>query len=415
MSDSPNDPGARDDRRRWPLWIDRMVSLAVVPGDRPDRAQTKRIFTAAMWGSMLTSTVSVYQMFLFDAPWAAVALMAPILAAAIALFAIWRRPAAFPGVMHLVSAATILTVALMIVLFGGVDESAGNAIWGVLVVVGGVAIFADWRAHIWLGVFLVGILSAFVISNRVAPIYELPDRDYVALFNLIAVTVFIYVVLYYFVKQTGLLYRQSERLLRNILPGQVAERLKRSEEMIADEFESASILFADVAGFTPMVATLEPSEVIQLLNEVFTVFDDMVAERGLEKIKTIGDAYMVAGGVPAAREDHARFICDLALAMQRHIGSHEFAGRSLEMRIGVASGPVMAGIIGRQKFSYDLWGDTVNLASRMESTSIPGMIQIAPSTRDLVAPWFVCEERGIVEVKGKGAMETWYLIGEKES
>lgn len=159
-----------------------------------------------------------------------------------------------------------------------------------------------------------------------------------------------------------------------------------------------------------MAARLAPSEVINMLNEVFVAFDAMVTERGLEKIKTIGDAYMVAAGVPVRRDDHARAICDLALAMRDHVASQDFAGHKLTMRIGIASGPVMAGIIGRQRFSYDLWGDTVNLASRMETTGTPERIQITSITCDLVTPWFVCEERGIVEVKGKGPMQTCYLI-----
>lgn len=398
--------------RRWPAWAERMVSVAVVADDRPDRAQAKRIFTAAMWGSILTTSISFAQMIVIDAPWAAAAMAAPIAAAAISLFALWRRPGAFPGVMHLVSGGTLITGVAMIVLFGGVDATAGNAIWCLLVVVGGVAIFADRRAHIWLGVFVVSILAASLIAEGVEPLYELPNQVPVALFNLIAVTVFLYAVLYYFVRQTGLLYRQSEGLLRNILPEKIADRLKRSDGMIADEFESASILFADVVGFTPLVTAMETSEVIELLNDVFTVFDDMVLERGLEKIKTIGDAYMVAGGVPVVRDDHAQVVCELALAMQHHIRSHEFLGHRLEMRIGISSGAVMAGIIGHQKFSYDLWGATVNLASRMESTGEPGKIQVTAATHDLALPRFTFQERGLVDIKGQGPTPTWYLMGE---
>jgi adenylate cyclase len=223
--------------------------------------------------------------------------------------------------------------------------------------------------------------------------------------------VFIYAILFYFVSRSKRLYRQSEDLLRNILPDEVANRLKHSQEMIADRYESASILFADVAGFTPMSAELTPEELINLLNEVFTSFDDLVVERGLEKIKTIGDAYMVAAGVPVARDDHALAICDLALAMQEHLESRTFFGRRLQMRIGIASGPVMAGIIGRQKFSYDLWGDTVNMASRMENTGTPGRIQLTATTCELVRQRYHCEERGLVDVKGKGPTQTWYLVG----
>lgn len=395
-------------------WLDRVLSIAVLPTDRPDTIRTKRLFTGAMWASIITSSISVYQYYLIDAPWAMAALTLPVFTAAISLLLMWRRPSTFPGVMHLVAAGTMGTTMIIIVLFGGVFETAGNTSWSVLAVVGAVAIFADRRAHFWLAVFIFGTIGAYLISRVVEPLYVLPNREMFALFNLIVVCVFIYVILYYFVRQTARLYRQTDTLLRNVLPDDVADRLKDSDEMIADEFESASILFTDVAGFTPMAAALEPGEVVTLLNEVFTDFDAMVAARGLEKIKTIGDSYMVAAGVPVAREDHARAICDLALEMQEHIGSRPYRGHDLEMRIGVASGPVMAGIIGTQKFSYDLWGDTVNLASRMETTGTPGRIQVTRETHDLIAPWFVCEARGPVEVKGKGAIDTWYLVGRRE-
>jgi len=387
-----------------------MVDFVVLPDDRPDLVRTKRLFTAAMWASIVTSTLSVYQLWVAEVPWAAVAVSIPILAAVISLVAMRIDPSAFPGVMHVVAAATMGTTAAMIVLFGGIAESANNTAWSILAVIGAVALFADRRAHFWLGVFVVSTIGAFLVTRVVDPLYELPSRAYFALFNTLAVSVFVYGILYYFVRQSARLYNQSESLLRNILPAPIAERLKHSNEMIADEFDSASILFADVAGFTPMSASMEPTKVIELLNEVFTVFDGMVTERRLEKIKTIGDAYMVAAGVPVPREDHARAICDLALAMQEYLGGHRFAGHDLQMRVGIASGPVMAGIIGHQKFSYDLWGDTVNLASRMETAGVPGRIQLTEGTCLLVQDWFECEARGLVEIKGKGPTATWFLV-----
>lgn len=392
-----------------------MTDLAVLPGDRADLVKTKRLFTVAMWASLATSSISVYQLYLFEAPWAAVAVCIPIVTGVIALASMWLRPTTYPAVMHVVAFGTIATTVSMIIILGGVLEAAGNTSWGTLVVIGAVAIFADRRAHFWLAIFAISTIGAFLVAQQVDPLYVLPNSSYFAVFNVLIITAFIYAVLYYFVRQSARLYQETETLLLNILPDQIAERLKRSDDMIADGYDSASILFADVAGFTPMAARLAPEGVINLLNEVFTEFDDMVAERELEKIKTIGDAYMVAAGVPVERVDHARAICDLAIAMRDHVLSHRFADHILSMRIGIASGPVMAGIIGRQKFSYDLWGDTVNLASRMESTGTVGQIQMTPETRELVAPFFDCEKRGIVDIKGKGPMETWYLVGRRES
>jgi guanylate cyclase len=316
----------------------------------------------------------------------------------------------FPAVMHVVCAGTLLTTTAVIVIFGGIFETAGNTWWAMITVIGAVAIFADRRAHIWLTVFVVTTIVAFVISLQVEPLYVLPNRGYFALFNLITITLFIYLILYYFVRQSARLYSESEMLLRNVLPDEIADRLKSSDEMIADEFPSASILFADIVGFTPLAVDLEPREAVNLLNEVFTGFDRLVESRGLEKIKTIGDAYMVASGVPVPRDDHARALCELAVDLQEHLASTSFRGRSLQMRIGIASGPVTAGIIGRRKFSYDLWGDTVNLASRMETMGSPGRIQVPAATRALAAEGFLWEERGVVEVKGRGPVETWYLL-----
>ena len=388
----------------------RFLDLAVLPDDRPEQARTKRLFTAALWASIFTSLVSVYQMFVFEAPWAAVVLTLPIAAAVISLVAIWIQPATFPAVMHLIAAASMGTTMVIIVLFGGVFEAANNTAWAILVVLASVAIFADRRSHFWLGAFILSTVGGFILSKFIDPLYDtLPGREYLALFNLLVVGIFIYVVLYYFVRQSARLFTETESLLHNILPVPIADRLRGSEQLIADQYPSASILFADVAGFTPIAAGLDPAEVVGLLNSVFTVFDDLVAECGLEKIKTIGDAYMVASGVPTPREDHAEAICDLALAMQSRLETDQFAGRRVEMRMGIASGPVMAGIIGHQKFSYDMWGDTVNVASRMESTGVQGRIQITTATRDLVSELFDTEERGVIEVKGRGQVPTWFL------
>lgn len=400
---------------RWPAFLRRLVDIAVLPEDRADLVNIKRLFTGALWVSLVTSAISIYQLAALGSPAGALVVSLPACAGIAALVAMWWRPSTYPGVMHLIAAGTLTTTSLMIVLLGGVLESATNTIWALVVIVGAAAVFADRRAHFWAGVFVLATVSAFLLAQVVEPIYVEPTREYLSLYNLIVVGLFIYAVLYYFVRQSGRLYNQSERLLRNVLPQSIAARLKQSDEMIADRFDSASILFADVAGFTPMSASLEPEEVVTLLNAVFTTFDGFVAERGLEKIKTIGDAYMVAAGVPVSRQDHARAICDLALEMRDHLDSHTIDGRPIQMRIGVASGPVTAGIIGRQKFAYDLWGDTVNVASRMETSGLPGKIQLAAGTVDLVSDWYECESRGEVDVKGKGTMESWWLLGPRES
>jgi class 3 adenylate cyclase len=205
---------------------------------------------------------------------------------------------------------------------------------------------------------------------------------------------------------------RSERLLLNILPAAIAARLKDGPVTIADSFEGVTVLFADLVGFTTLSARVPTGELIVLLNDVFSEFDALAEKHGLEKIKTIGDAYMVVGGVPTARPDHADAIAAMALEMRDRMAARpEVAGERLGLRIGIHSGPVVAGVIGTRKFSYDLWGDTVNTASRMESHGEPGQIQVSGATRDLLASKFSLKERGAIAIKGKGEMVTWFLEG----
>jgi class 3 adenylate cyclase len=207
---------------------------------------------------------------------------------------------------------------------------------------------------------------------------------------------------------------KAEELLVNVLPSSIAERLKGSSRSIADHFESASILFADVVDFTPLARRLAPAEVVGVLDRLFSRFDTLVERHGLEKIKTIGDCYMAASGVPDPSPDHARKAALLALDMRDVVGTSAIADRSgLALRIGINSGPVVAGVIGTKRFLYDLWGDAVNVASRMETNGTPGEIQITRATYELLKDDFVCRRRGMIQVKGKGEMETWYLTGRR--
>jgi len=209
--------------------------------------------------------------------------------------------------------------------------------------------------------------------------------------------------------------KKTERLLLNILPQPIAEQLKDKRQTIADQFEEATILFADLVDFTPMAARLPPTEMLDQLNQIFSTFDQMADQLGLEKIKTIGDAYMVVGGLPTPRSDHAEAIADMALSMQQAISQFHRRdnGTPFRLRIGIDTGPVVAGVIGIKKFSYDLWGDTVNVASRMESQGVPNCIQITEATHKKLEDHYICERRGEIIVKGKGKMTTYWLIGKK--
>jgi class 3 adenylate cyclase len=208
---------------------------------------------------------------------------------------------------------------------------------------------------------------------------------------------------------------RSEGLLLNVLPAPIADRLKRGEEPIADRSPEVTVLFADLVDFTASSDRSSPERVVRVLADLFTAFDRLAARHGLEKIKTVGDAYMVAGGLPVPRPDHAQAVAEMALAVREEAGRHrDPAGRPLQVRIGIDSGPVVAGVIGTAKFSYDLWGDTVNTASRMESTGVPGCIQVTERAYRRLRDRYRFERRGPVQVKGKGELVTWFLVGRSD-
>ncbi len=210
-------------------------------------------------------------------------------------------------------------------------------------------------------------------------------------------------------------YDRSEALLANMLPASIAERLKDpARNIIADKYDDASVLFADIAGFTERASDIAPDRLIRFLDRLYSDFDALVDKHGLEKIKVSGDSYMVVSGVPQPRPDHVEALADLALDMAETAARlKDSRGNPLPLRIGLASGPVVAGVVGSRRFFYDVWGDAVNVASRMESTDSVGRIQVPQTVYQRLKNDFVLQERGVVEVKGKGVMRTWYLVSRK--
>jgi adenylate cyclase len=321
--------------------------------------------------------------------------------------------------------AQLLDVLLMTtigqMLSGGFLPSGGVGLWGMLAPLGALVFLEVRRAIRWF----VGFLAAFVLLGIAGEVF-FTDVDVPRWFtttmlalNVVGTGAVAFTVLASFATQRNAALAalraeqdRSETLIRNVLPSSIAERLKSATGSIADHVESASILFADVVDFTPLAQQLSPAEVVGTLDQLFSHFDTLVERHGLEKIKTIGDCYMAAAGVPDPCADHAGRAALLALDMQAAVATSAIAGRDgLELRIGINSGPVTAGVIGTTRFLYDLWGDAVNTASRMESNGTPGEIQITRATYELVKNEFACRRRGTIEVKGKGQMETWYLMG----
>jgi len=295
-------------------------------------------------------------------------------------------------------------------LMGGMLKSSGDMLWGLMAPLGAL-IYSRRGAWVTFGSYVIMLSVATAIPSHLLPENGLTPRFMTTLLglNIGMVSLFWFGALRYFVRQLNEEQARSEALLLNILPAEIAAILKRGHRTIADRSDNVSILFADAVGFTPMSDNMSPEDLVRLLNEVFSCFDTLVEKYGLQKIKTIGDCYMVAAGVPIPRDDHARALVKLALEMQESVRVSEFSGKKLKFRIGINSGPVVAGVIGHKKFSYDLWGDAVNTASRMESHGEEDTIQITETTYNLVKQYFTCESRGVINVKGKGEMKVWLI------
>jgi adenylate cyclase len=341
-----------------------------------------------------------------------------ILLAAILVFS---RTGNFARLLRVNQLDILFAPTLSMIPLGGFIAAGGVGLWGILAPLGAL-VFSNVRsAARWYVAWVVVFLGSGLAGELIGPVWDPPPDWFTSIMLAMNIAVggtMVFTLLALFAKQRSdaldelqVEQAKAENLLLNILPRSIADRLKAESQPIADEFGAASILFADVVDFTPWSERLAPDEVVGCLDHLFSHFDDLADEYGLEKIKTIGDCYMVAAGVPEPRPDHARALALMALDMLDAMGAEGKAGHlGLELRIGINSGPVVAGVIGRKRFLYDLWGDAVNTASRMEHYGTPGRIQITRATYELLADEFECEPRGTIPVKGKGEIETWYLV-----
>ncbi len=308
-------------------------------------------------------------------------------------------------------------------MLGGFVNSSAVVLWSLLAPIGALVFEGPRQALRWFAVYFLLIVASTLLQPFLRTSNNLPQFVTVTFFlmNMGAISAVAFVLLYVFIRERNnalALVRvereKSENLLLNILPEEIAPRLKNNLGTIADSYACASILFADIVNFTPWSVELSAGEMVEMLNEIFSHFDSLLDVYGVEKIRTIGDNYMCVAGVPTSRPDHAQTLARMALAMRAYIRSRPPRnGKRLDFRIGINSGPLVAGVIGTKKFVYDVWGDPVNIAARMESHGVPGKIQIGSATYELIKNEFVCEPRGILEVKGKGKMAAWFLVGEK--
>jgi guanylate cyclase len=397
--------------------VNRFLSASVVPGDDDVTVERKRLWTgaAAVASPLLFASGLVYLAYgEAAAAWAYIGITIWVWLNLAALM-LWHKRIdwAFWGVAVVALVGQLVTTLSL----GDLVHSAGLLLWGLAYPVASASLFIPVRRAIPLYAFYGGnaIVATLLVRHDRSSLPDIAERILLAI-NVIGLSAFLVAVIAQFVNQRNTAHRllaeeqrRGRALLLSILPEAIADELSRAPRVIAEQFDSVSVLFADVVGFTPMSAAMQPAELVELLDDVFARFDQLVDEAGLEKIKTIGDCYMVASGIPLPRDDHATALVNLALRMQAVTRTEEFCGRRLVLRIGINSGPVVAGVIGRRKFSYDLWGDVVNTASRMESHGVPGEVQLTETTYELIADRFHCAARGSIEIRGKGALPVWLV------
>jgi adenylate cyclase len=393
-----------------PLWK-RLTGLSASPSDTVDEAAAKRLQLGMAWASLpVIAGVGGILAALRSEPAALVLPAAYVILTILMLgqVAVSGRHDPFRRLHPLLVMAAPTANHLYL---GGFVGSGGMVAWAAIAVVASLLFMPRREAALWLA----GWIGLVLLCLAAEPLYVEPialSRGNVAAqfaVNAIGIATFLIVSMFDFVTRLEAEKARSEALLRNVLPDAIAHRLRHGPVVIADRYEAVTVVFVDIAGFTPLAGRLPPEEVVALLNELFTAFDGLAEAHGVEKIKTIGDAWLGVAGAPDTATDHALRGARFALAAQAAVDDLARArGLALGVRIGVHSGPVVAGVIGKKKFAYDLWGDTVNTASRMESHGAVGRIHVSAATAALLQG-LPLEARGPVDVKGKGAMETYWL------
>jgi adenylate cyclase len=406
-------------------WASTAVARAAAVGSLPsDTPETRLRKSALVLSSLLITCLS----FVWVATYAALGLWGSALipfayqVASLAGLAFFARTKRY-GVYRASQVAMFLVLPFLLQWsLGGFVESGAVAIWAFVAPLGALVFYGPRQAITWFAAFLALVAFSAAIDGVLPEASEeIPSSVVVAFFalNIVGPSITTFALLEYFVRSRDRAYEllaaeqeRSETLLLSIFPRAIAERLKVSREVIAERSEEVSVVFADITGFTPVAERLPAEEVVLLLDEIFSAFDELVAHHGLEKIKTIGDGYLVAAGIPTRRADHAEAAARLALAMRQALAELPVAS-GLNLRVGIDSGPVVAGVIGRTKFGYDLWGDTVNTASRMQSHAPSGAIQVTERTYRRLEDRFLFERRTGVVIKGKSEMTTYVLLGER--
>jgi len=400
-------PGTSHDRR--PSSLRRALDAHDVAGDRTEAAILRRLqFAMALLSiPMISALGAVYlagghaEAALWCFGYCGLTILLVLALAVTGNFAVLRMPHTF--------VVGALPLGLHIWL-GGFTASGGAIMWTLIVPIAA-TMFGFRRVWLWFAYVAVALVVGYFAYDPSRAVLTPRELNFHFAFNALGFTGFVFLSVRHFVKRIDEEKARSEKLLHQVLPAPIVRRLKRGT-VIADHLPGVTVVFADIVGFTPLAARLSPAELVALLDEIFSAFDALARTHGVEKIKTIGDAYMAVAGAPEHCDDHAARAARLALAMRDHVCDLASSRKiELAMRIGVHTGEAVAGVIGIERFSYDLWGDTVNTASRMESHGAPNQVQITAATKDALGVQFTTRERGPIEVKGRGTITTYWLEG----
>ena len=395
-------------------WARRAADLAAKPGARDDDRLASGLFLLVTASGAAAGLLWAVAYALLGRPLsAAVPGAFAVVAALVGIRLVRSRE--LGRLRELLLLLILLLPAVLQASLGGYVKGSVVIMWSFFAPLSALVFFGPRAGWAWLGGFIaVTAVSALVDAPLAKSISPLPYGAQTALFvfNLCGVAAIVTLVLAYFRIQRDEAMQRSEGLLLNVLPPEIAERLKRQEYPIADRFDDVSVLFADMVGFTERSAAEAPDVTVAVLNEFLSTFDELAQQHGLRPIRTTGDSYLVVGGLPVPRPDHAQAVANMALDMLEGVNRlNQENGWAVRFRIGINSGPAMAAVVGRHRFTYDIWSDTVNTASRMESSGAPGRIQVTEETQSRLSLTHRFECRGQIDVKGKGPMTTYFLIG----
>ncbi|HXV70290.1 MAG TPA: adenylate/guanylate cyclase domain-containing protein [Acidimicrobiia bacterium] len=401
--------------RRWPIprWVTNVATAGLGPHDPEEEALRRQSLIMMALGIDVLSFIWVATYLSLDLYLSALIPLAYQVITTVGLVVL-ARTGRFDVFRNLQLSLMLALPVLLQWSLGGFQASSGIMLWSLAAPLG--ALVFTGKPGPWFASYLVFVVVSGIVDPFLTPAL-IPPTVNVNFFvlNILAVSGVVYYLLRYFIRGVADERQKSELLLLNVLPASVARRLKAGERPLADRFSNAGILFADIVEFTTISEKVEPDALVEFLDDLFTRFDALVERRGLEKIKTVGDAYIAVGGVPELGTADIEALAEAALEMRELVKDMRFPnGQALQVRIGLDVGPVVAGVIGTRKFAYDLWGDSVNTASRMESSGVPGEIQVTERAYQALDGRYRFRPRAPMEVKGKGVISTYFLVGRIE-